>query len=212
MVVEAIKVLHQARINRCAEQIGNLIPLPPTARCDWTQHRSRPTCDRHSEPLSCFRPTYQLAGVLSHLSESHFSCARKVATRAGELMRLHERASARAAYLRASEYHRQSYFFLRHDLGDPRLRAAHRAHVETFQSAMELMNHPAETAAIPYAGTHLKGYFFAPDNSAQPRPDLAVAVWIRLDRRVRLVECSCGSAAWLQRVRVRGTRSRRRAV
>ena len=127
-------------------------------------------------------------------------------------MRLHERASARAAYLRASEYYRQSYFFLRHDLGDPRLRAAHRAHVETFQSAMELMSHPAETAAIPYAGTHLKGYFFAPDNSAQPRPDLAVAVWIRLDRRVRLVECSCGSAAWLQRVRVRGTRSRRRAV
>ena len=73
MVVEAIKVLHQARINRRAEQIGNLIPLPPTARCDRTQHGSRPTCDRHSEPLSCPRPTYQLAGVLSHLSQSHFS-------------------------------------------------------------------------------------------------------------------------------------------
>jgi hypothetical protein len=101
-----------------------------------------------------------------------FVRARKVATRAAELMRLHERASARAAYLRASEYHRQSYFFLRHDLGDPRLRAAHRAHVETFQSAMELMSHPAETAAIPYASTHLKGYFFAPDSSAQPRPTL----------------------------------------
>jgi len=81
-----------------------------------------------------------------------------------------ESGKARAAYLRASEYHRQSYFFLRHDLRDPRLLAAYRAHVETFQSAMALLSHPAEAAAIPYANTHLKGYFFAPDSSGEPRP------------------------------------------
>jgi hypothetical protein len=98
--------------------------------------------------------------------------AQAVASRADELAQSGERDSARAAYLRASEYHRQSYFFLRHDLRDPRLLAAYRAHVTTFQSAMVLMSHPAETAAIPYANTHLKGYFFAPDRSGEPRPTL----------------------------------------
>jgi len=98
--------------------------------------------------------------------------ARAVASRADDLAQSGERESARAAYLRASEYYRQSYFFLRHDLRDPRLLAAYRAHVETFQSAMALLSHPAETAAIPYANTHLKGYFFAPDSSGEPRPTL----------------------------------------
>jgi hypothetical protein len=37
---------------------------------------------------------------------------------------------------------------------------------------MALLSHPAETAAIPYANTHLKGYFFAPDSSGEPRPTL----------------------------------------
>jgi alpha-beta hydrolase superfamily lysophospholipase len=96
--------------------------------------------------------------------------ARTVAARADESLRSGELASARTAFLRASEYHRQSYFFLRHDLADPRLQAAYRAHVETFRSALELMSHPAETAAIPYASTQLKGYFYAPDSSGEPRP------------------------------------------
>jgi hypothetical protein len=53
--------------------------------------------------------------------------ARTVAARADESLRSGELASARTAFLRASEYHRQSYFFLRHDLADPRLQAAYRA-------------------------------------------------------------------------------------
>jgi len=44
--------------------------------------------------------------------------ARAVASRADDLAQSGERESARAAYLRASEYYRQSYFFLRHDLRD----------------------------------------------------------------------------------------------
>jgi hypothetical protein len=96
--------------------------------------------------------------------------AQAVGERAEESLKSGERASARAALLRASEYHRQSYFFLRHDLADPRLQQAYRAHVETFRSALELMIHPAETTAIPYQNTDLKGYFYAPDSSAEPRP------------------------------------------
>jgi hypothetical protein len=34
------------------------------------------------------------------------------------------------------------------------------------------LSHSAETAEIPYANTHLKGYFFAPDSSGEPRPTL----------------------------------------
>jgi len=75
--------------------------------------------------------------------------ARAVTSRADDLARSGQRNSARGAYLRASEYHRQSYFFLRHDLRDARLLAAYHAHVENFQSAMALLNHPVETAAIP---------------------------------------------------------------
>ena len=81
--------------------------------------------------------------------------ARAVTSQADDLARSGQRDSARGAYLRASEYHRQSYFFLRHDLRDARLLAAYRAHVENFQSAMALLSHPVEIGAIPYLNTHL---------------------------------------------------------
>ena len=63
---------------------------------------------------------------------------------------------------------------MRHDLRDARLLAAYHAHVENFQFAMALLNHPVETAAIPYLNTHLKGYYFAPDTSGEPRPTLVL--------------------------------------
>jgi pimeloyl-ACP methyl ester carboxylesterase len=83
-----------------------------------------------------------------------------------------DRVSARRAYLRASEYHRQSYYFLRGDLDDPRLLRAYREHVAAFRAAMALMDHPAAAVTIPYEGTTLNGNFFAPDDSGQPRPTL----------------------------------------
>src|SRR6201992_1061522 len=46
--------------------------------------------------------------------------------------------TARKAFLRASEYWRQSFFFLRHDLDDERLQRAWRRHRETFRAAMPL--------------------------------------------------------------------------
>ena len=82
------------------------------------------------------------------------------------------RVSARKAYLRASEYYRQAYYFIRTHIDDPRLVAAYQAHVETFIAATELMNHPAEKVRIPYEGTTLSGYFFAPDASGVARPTL----------------------------------------
>jgi pimeloyl-ACP methyl ester carboxylesterase len=80
------------------------------------------------------------------------------------------RESARGAYLRSAEYYRQSYFFLRRDLNDPSLQRAYAAQVASFTAALPLMDLPVETLAVPYAGTTLKAYFFAPDDAGAPRP------------------------------------------
>jgi hypothetical protein len=82
------------------------------------------------------------------------------------------RVTARHALLRASEYFRQAYYFIRSDLDDPRLQSAYRGHVEAFTAALELMDHPAEHVRVPYEGTTLSGYLFAPDTSGTARPTL----------------------------------------
>jgi dienelactone hydrolase len=82
--------------------------------------------------------------------------------------------SARDALLRASEYHRQSWYFLRSDLQDPRLREGYRRHVDTFVAATALMDHPAERVLVPYERTTLGGYLFAPDHSGSPRPTIVM--------------------------------------
>jgi alpha-beta hydrolase superfamily lysophospholipase len=80
-----------------------------------------------------------------------------------------ERASARHGYLRASEYYRQAFYFLRSDLDGRRLQDAYRAHVDTFRLAAALMDHPAEAVRIPYDSTTVGGYLFAPDDSGEAR-------------------------------------------
>jgi hypothetical protein len=82
------------------------------------------------------------------------------------------RVSACQAFLRASEYYRQAYFFIRSDIDDTRLQQTYAAHVETFDAALPLMDHAAERVRIPYDDTTLLGYFFAPDGSGTPRPTL----------------------------------------
>ena len=79
-------------------------------------------------------------------------------------------AGRRDALLRASEYHRQSYFFLRHDLDDPRLLTAYRAHVDAFRAALPLLRWHTEQLAVPFENHELTAYFFAPDDSGAVRP------------------------------------------
>jgi hypothetical protein len=80
--------------------------------------------------------------------------------------------SARNALLRASEYYRQAFYFVRSDLDDHRLHTAYRAHTETFAAATKLLDHVAEHVEIPYAGTTLPGYLFVPKGPGLPRPTL----------------------------------------
>ncbi|QRP45056.1 S9 family peptidase [Amycolatopsis sp. FDAARGOS 1241] len=93
---------------------------------------------------------------------------------AGSALTAGDRVSARHAFLRASEYHRQAYFFLRSDLDDPRLQSAYRGHVEAFAEAAKLLDHPAEAVRIPYADTTLHGYLFAPHASRTPQPTVVL--------------------------------------
>jgi hypothetical protein len=85
-----------------------------------------------------------------------------------------DRVSIRNAWLRASEYRRQSWYFLRSDLDDPRLREGYDRHVADFAAAAALMDHPAEQVRIPYEGTTLKGYLYAPDDSGTRRPTIVM--------------------------------------
>jgi cephalosporin-C deacetylase-like acetyl esterase len=80
-------------------------------------------------------------------------------------------ATARGAYLRAAEYYRQAFFFLRHDLDDRRVQDAYADHVRAFAAAApNLGAWIAEAVEIPYEGTALHGWFFRPDESGEARP------------------------------------------
>jgi predicted alpha/beta-fold hydrolase len=81
-----------------------------------------------------------------------------------------EQVSARHGFLRASEYYRQAFYYLRSDLDDRRLQDAYRAHVDTFRAAAALLDHPAEAVRIPYGTTTVSGYLFAPSGAGEARP------------------------------------------
>ena len=78
--------------------------------------------------------------------------------------------TARKAFLRASEYWRQSFFFLRRDITDPRLQHAWRQHREAFRSALPLLDHSAVVTEIPFDGVSMTGYLFRPADADTPRP------------------------------------------
>ncbi len=79
------------------------------------------------------------------------------------------------AYLRASEYRRQSYFFLRHDLTDTRVQEAYRGQRELFLRSLPWLNIAAEPISIPFETVRLPGYVFRPaGDDHQPRPTVLI--------------------------------------
>ncbi|MGC4105797.1 MAG: alpha/beta hydrolase [Thermomicrobiales bacterium] len=80
--------------------------------------------------------------------------------------------SVRSLGLRASEYFRQSYFFLRHDLSDSRLLAGYHGQVAAFAKALPLTAPFAAQFSIPYETTTIKGYFFSADAGPVARPTI----------------------------------------
>lgn len=80
-------------------------------------------------------------------------------------------AAAASRYLRASEYFRQSWWFLRHDLKDERVQQGYRAHREAFRAALPLLPYSVVPATIPFEPVDLEGYWYRPDGGDDtPRP------------------------------------------
>lgn len=79
-------------------------------------------------------------------------------------------ASASQCYLRASEYYRQAFYYVRDDLDSPVLLDTWAAHRASFLAALPALPYPAEPVEIPYQDTTLSGYLFRPDNKDEPRP------------------------------------------
>ena len=100
------------------------------------------------------------------------AAARRSEATAREALATGRTITARGAFLRASEYYRQAFYFRRGNLDDPHLREAYQAHVAMFEQAASLMDRPVTPVWIPYDGTTLKGWLFAADSSGRPRPTL----------------------------------------
>jgi hypothetical protein len=78
------------------------------------------------------------------------------------------RVTARKAYLRASEYWRQAFFFLRRDIAGERLQHAWLRHRATFRSAIALLDFSAVTAEIPFEGASMTAYLFRGTDGTAP--------------------------------------------
>jgi pimeloyl-ACP methyl ester carboxylesterase len=78
-------------------------------------------------------------------------------------------ALAERAYLRASEYSRQSYFFLRYDRTDERVVNAYRRHRDLFRLAIPFLDCSIEPISIPFDPVPLNGYLFRPDGADETR-------------------------------------------
>jgi predicted alpha/beta-fold hydrolase len=120
------------------------------------------------ETLAMARSIKRLEGSAWH--SEWFALAESAKHSADSSLATGDTTSARNAYLRASEYFRQSYYFVRSNLDDSRLQESYREHVQTFAAAIALMDWRAETVRIPYQDTVLAGYFFAPDDTRTKRP------------------------------------------
>ncbi|WP_164738380.1 alpha/beta hydrolase family protein [Aquabacter cavernae] len=84
------------------------------------------------------------------------------------------RASARDAFLRASNYFRASYSFLFQAPLDPRAVTAYDRQTDAFARAMALMETPGESLDIPFEDTSLHALFLRPDASGTARRTLIV--------------------------------------
>lgn len=80
------------------------------------------------------------------------------------------RVSARAAFLRASNYYRNAYIVFFAIPVDPRVETAYDKQTDAFRQAISLFDAPAEAIQIPFEGTTLPGYFFHAGRANEPRP------------------------------------------
>jgi hypothetical protein len=120
----------------------------------------------------CFATANRMtAGDYASWRDCWHSTAARVEGIADEAAKAGRRRSAGEAYLRASEYHRASYFFERADLTGSFLHAAWEPTRRTFRAGLDYLDLDVDLVAVPYAETTLTGYMVRPEESAaRPYP------------------------------------------
>ena len=88
---------------------------------------------------------------------------------AGAALAAGRTATARAAFFRAANYHRNAGVMLMGAPLDQRLRSSNAAQTEAFRQGAALLDAPPGIVAIPFEGTTLPGYHFRA-GGADPRP------------------------------------------
>jgi hypothetical protein len=84
------------------------------------------------------------------------------------------RETAAGAWLRASEYWRQAFFFVRADLNDQRLQTGWSRHRAAFRAALSLLPFASTLAEIPFGAGSLTGYLMRPAGPIVRRPTVIV--------------------------------------
>jgi len=84
-------------------------------------------------------------------------------------------ALAARAFSRAAEYWRQSYFFLRADLDDERVRTGYANQRDAFRQALPFLTFVTEPISVPFDPAPLSGYVFRPARANDPRPTVLIA-------------------------------------
>lgn len=85
-----------------------------------------------------------------------------------------DQLSAAGAWLRATEYWRQAFFFLRADLGDDRIHTGWSRHRAAFRAALSHLPLKANIASLPFGECHLTGYLLCPGGDEIARPTIVL--------------------------------------
>ena len=80
--------------------------------------------------------------------------------------------TAKAAYLRASNYLRTAEFFLQ--LGDDRKMAAYLKSLAAFQKSIPHWENPPEIVNVPFDGSYMPGYLFKTQKNLQEGSPLVI--------------------------------------
>ena len=128
-----------------------------------------------AEIAECFAAAKQIRAVNAEDWYREWSrLAERVCAQAEASAATGNLVSARASYLRASNYFRTAYTFLVGEPVDPRLVSTYRRHKVAFEAAAALMNPFAERIAIEYHHSALHGYLFRAANDSAARPTLII--------------------------------------
>ena len=102
------------------------------------------------------------AGLYDSWYEQWAATAQRVEAEARAQLAAGHQVSGRDGLLRAATYWRSAEFFTRDRDPDPRGRAAYEASVRCFADAAALMSPAVTPVTIPFEGTSLPGYLYAP--------------------------------------------------